>query len=274
MKTTIIGCGYIGLALAEMLHQKHHFLTCTTINPKSIKKLKKTTQKSLIMRGTDKNEVSLILENNDTIIVTVEAKNSDEFENTYLQTAHTIKECAKEIEAPKKIIFTSKTSVYGNHDGMWVDESAPLKAKDEFAKILIDTENTISSLNDFGWSVAILRLTQVYGGENHEIIDLFKESYKNVLPGHSDYYTNMVHRDDVVGIISYLIDHDIRGIYNVSDDEHPTRDEFSKKICAKLNLDLPKYDPTLADFPDNNKRVANYRIKEKGYLFKHPHRAI
>ncbi|KKM92234.1 hypothetical protein LCGC14_1220500 [marine sediment metagenome] len=274
MKTTIIGCGYLGLAPAEKLHQNRHFLTCTTINPRSIKKLKKTTQKSLIMRGTDKNEVFLILEDNDTIIVTVEAKNSDEFENTYLQTAHTIKECAKEIEAPKRIIFTSKTSVYGNHDGMWVDESTPLKAKDDFARILIDTENTILSLNDFGWRVAILRLTQVYGGENHEIIDLFKESYKKVLTGHSDYYTNMVHRDDVVGIISYLIDHDIRGIYNLADDEHPTREEFAKKICAKLNLDIPKYDPTLADFPDNNKRVANYRIKEKGYIFKHPNRVI
>nr|NGX29624.1 hypothetical protein [Candidatus Anoxychlamydiales bacterium] len=50
--------------------------------------------------------------------------------------------------------------------------------------------------------------------------------------------------------------------------------EFAKKICAKLNLDIPKYDPTLADFPDNNKRVANYRIKEKGYIFKHPNRVI
>ncbi|NGX32316.1 MAG: hypothetical protein K1060chlam4_00357 [Candidatus Anoxychlamydiales bacterium] len=273
MKTTIIGCGYIGLALAEKLHQKHHFLTCTTINPKSIEKLKKTTQKSIIMRGTDKNEISLILEDNDVIIVTVEAKNPDEFENTYLQTAHTIKECAKEIDTPKRIIFTSKTSVYGNQDGMWVDESTPLKAKDHFAKILIDTENTIFSLTDLGWSVAILRLSQVYG-PNKEIIDLFKESYKKVIPGHSDYYTNMVHRDDVVGIISYLIDHDIQGIYNATDDEHPTREDFAKKICAKLNLDPPSFDPNLADFPDNNKRVANYRIKEKGYLFKHPTRVL
>jgi len=27
----------------------------------------------------------------------------------------------------------------------------------------------------------------------------------------------MVHRDDVVGIISYVIDHDIRGTFNVSE---------------------------------------------------------
>ncbi len=274
MKITIIGCGYIGLALAQELVKKNHFLTCTTINPKSIDKLKKTTQKSIIMRGTDKNEMLLILQENDAIIITVEAKNSDEFENTYLQTAQTIKECAAMIETPKKIIFTSKTSVYGDHEGMWVDESAPLKAKDDFAKILIDTENTIFSLKDLGWKVTILRLTQVYGGENYEITDLFKKSYKNVIPGHGEYYTNMIHKDDVVGIISYLIEHDIQGIYNLADDEHPTREEFAKKICAKLALDIPIYDPTLADFVDNNKRVANYRIKEKGYIFKYPNRII
>lgn len=273
MKITILGCGYIGYALSQELSKKNHFLTCTTTNPKSINKLSATTQKSLIMRGSDKNEMSLIIKDNDIIIVTVEAKTPDEFENTYLQTAHTIKECALEMETPKTLIFTSKTYVYGNHNGMWVDESATLRAKDHFAKILIDTENTLLSLNDLGWKVAILRLSQVYG-PNQEITDLFKSGYKNVIPGYGNYYTNMVHQLDVVGIISYLINHDIQGIYNVADDEHPTREELAKTICTKLNLSLPKYDPTLADFPDNNKRVANYRIKEKGYQFKYPKRII
>lgn len=273
MNITIIGCGYIGLALAEKLHEKNHFLTCTTKNPKSIPKLSKTTQKSIIMKGTDKKEMSLIIDQNDIIIITVDADNREEFESAFLQTAHTIKECASEMSNPKRLIFTSKSYIYGDQNGMWADESTPLRAKDDESKILIDTEKILFSLNDLGWSIAILRLAKVYG-PNKEIVDIFKESYKDVMPGHGDYYTNMVHRDDVIGTIDYVIDHDIKGIYNIADDDHPTRLESAKKLCEKLNLKIPKYDPNIADFPDRNKRIANYRIKEKGYQFKYPHRNI
>ena len=217
--------------------------------------------------------MSIIIDENDVIIITVDAKNRDEFANTFLETARTIKECAVEMANPKRIIYTSKSYIYGNHDGMWVDESTPLRAKDDESKILIDAEKTLFSLIDLGWSITILRLSQIYGS-NREIIDRFKANYKDVIAGHSDYYTNMVHRDDVVGIIDYVIEHDIKGIYNAADDDHMTRLELAKKICSKLNLAVPKYDPNIADFPDNNKRVSNYRIKEKGYQFKYPNRII
>jgi len=177
------------------------------------------------------------------------------------------------LNKPKTIIYTSKSSVYGDQQGKWVDESAALNAKDGESKILIDTENTIFSLNELDWQVCILRLAQIYG-HGRTIYELFKNIYKEVIPGHGDYYTNMVHQLDVVGAISYVLDHSLEGIFNVVDDDHPTREEFAKMFCTKLNLKEPKFDPKLADFPDNNKRVSNYRIKEIGYNFKYPKREI
>jgi nucleoside-diphosphate-sugar epimerase len=273
MKIAIIGCGYLGLSLAKELYKKGHFVTCTTTNPDTIKKLSQTTQKSLILNGNDEKTISLILNDNDIIILTVGTHNNNDYENTFINTAKTLKNCAINLNSPKKIIYTSKSSIYGDHHGMWVDESASLNAKDEESKILIDTENILLSLKDIGWKVCLLRVAQIYGPQR-SIFDLFKSTYKNIMPGDGKYYTNMVHLLDVIGIITYVIEKELIGIFNVADDGHPTRQEFADMVCTKLNLSKPKYDPRLADFPDNNKRISNYRIKEKGYIFKYPNRVF
>jgi len=270
MKIAIIGCGYLGYELAKELYNKGHFVTCTTSSPDSIKKLMPVTNKSLVMMGNEEKEISLILKNNDVIIVTV-STNHDNFEETFLQTAITIKKCASELNEPKTIIFTSKSSLYGDHEGMWVDESTDLKAMDEKSKILIETENVLFSLKELKWKVCILRLAQIYGPER-EILDLFKSTYKKIIPGHGEYYTNMIHQQDVVGIIIFVLEHNIEGIFNGVDEDHPTRQEFANTLCSKLKITAPKYDPNIADFPDYNKRISNYRIKEIGYIFKYPKR--
>lgn len=271
MKIAIIGCGYIGYEIAKELYKKGHFVTCTTINPDSIQRNLKVSQKSILMRGTDEKEILELLKSNDVIINTISTKAKIEYEAEFLQIAQTIKKCALELKTPKTIIYTSKSSIYGNHDGMWVDETAKLNAIDDESKILIETENTILSLKEQGWRVAILRLAQVYG-PGRELTKLFKMIYKKEIPGNGDYYINLVHQSDVVGIVSYILDHQLFGVFNVVDDDHQTRKEASEILCKKLKLPKPKFNPKLADFADNNKRVSNHKIKEKGYIFKHPTR--
>lgn len=269
MKIAIIGCGYIGYEVAKDLYEKGHFVTCVSNDPESIKNLTKVTNKSIVMINYDEKEMSLLLNDNDMIIFTISTKAKINFDDAFIKISQTIKKCAYELKTPKKIIFTSKSSIYGDHEGMWVDESAELKATDDESKILVETENAILSLKELKWTVCILRLAQVYG-PGRELIKLYKSSYKKVLPGHGEYYINFVHQQDVVNVISFVIEHQIEGIYNVVGDEHITRQEFSEILCQKLGLIQPKFNPKLADLPDNNKRVSNYRIKEKGYIFKYP----
>lgn len=271
MKIAIVGCGYLGHELAKKLYGKDYFVTCSSNNPESLKNFIKITHKSLVMSPVDVNEMLLLLHDNDVIIVTISTKAKIDYEQTLFQTAQNIKKCARLLNVPKTIIYTSKSSIYGNHEGMWVDEYAELKATDDESKILINTENLIISLKDLGWKVAILRLAQVYG-PGKDLIKIYQDIYKQELPGHPEYYTNMVHQQDAVGVICHILEHQLEGIYNVADDDHPTRGEFSEIICGKLNLPKPKFNPKLSDFADNNKRVSNYKIKESGYVFKYPSR--
>ena len=50
---------------------------------------------------------------------------------------------ALEMDLPRHLIYTSSTSVYGDHHGLWVDETSDLRGKNEQAKILIEAEKTI-----------------------------------------------------------------------------------------------------------------------------------
>ena len=273
MRVAIIGCGYLGQEVAKKLVEKKYFVTATTKNVINLKTIASIAQKSFLMKGDDLPAMKILLQENDAIILSIAVNGSNDMENTFLKTARTIQQAALETKESKTLIYTSKSSIYGDHAGQWVDESASLNAKGDEAKILKDTENVILNLKDLNWKVTVLRLAQIYG-PNRTIIDIFKSYYKDIIPGHSEYYTNMVHVQDAANAIIYVLEHSIEGVYNVADDAHPTRKEFANILCRKTNLKIPSFDPKLADFPDYNKRVANYRIKEKGFEFTYPERVF
>ncbi len=273
MNIAIIGCGYIGFELAKDLVNKKYFVTATTKHSKTLDAVKPIVQKSIILEGSDINEILLILKENDIIILTVGIDKLKDFENTYLKTAQNIKKAALELDTPKMIIYTSKSVIYGDHQGRWVDEDASINAKDDESKILVDTENTLLSLKELNWKVCILRLAHIYG-PNRDLTNIMKNLHDHYLPGNGSFYTNMVHQKDVVGAINYVIEHQLQGIFNVVDDDHPTRQELSDFLCQKLNINKVEWDPKKADFPDANKRVSNYRIKEAGFSLSIPYKMI
>jgi nucleoside-diphosphate-sugar epimerase len=271
MKIAIFGCDYIGFALAENFVKHNHVVTAITKTAKTLNHVKPIVKKSTIFDGNDINGIAAIIKENDIIILTVTADRLQDYENTYLQMAQCIKKAALNLSIPKTIIFTSKSLIYGDHQGMWVDEDASLNAKDEEAKILIDTENTILSLRDLQWKTCILRLAQIYG-PGRELQKIITGVQDNQLAGNGSFYTNMVLINDVINAVNYVIDHNLHGIFNISDDDHPTRLELTDYLCKKSNLPPVKWDAKKADMTDVNKRVSNYRIKEAGFLPSAPYK--
>ncbi|NGX55977.1 MAG: hypothetical protein K1060chlam5_00211 [Candidatus Anoxychlamydiales bacterium] len=273
MNIAIIGCGYLGRALANTLVKKNNFVTATTRNPSSIKKICDITQKTKVVDSSDENEILLLLKENDVIIVTIFSEDINEYEKAYLEASANIKKAAKEIKEKKRIIFISQSIVYGNHSGKWVDEDSTLNATDDYPKKIIEAEKTYLSLKGYDFDITILRLARVYG-PHRELEKLAKIMLNNSLKGDSSFYTNMVHLDDAVNTINFVLDHNLYGIFNVVDDDHITRKELLDKICKKLNISKISWDDKKNIFDDVNKRVSNYRIKETGFTFKYPFKEI
>lgn len=269
----IIGCGYIGMEAAALWNKKGYHVTATTRRAERLADLAKVAQKTQILKGDDEEGLASLIAANDVIIVTIAADRADQYENAYLHTAQQFRSLALEMETPRRLIYTSSSSVYGDHHGLWVDETAPLHASSEPGKILIQSEKTYLSLADCGWNVCILRLAEIYGPER-EISRRVKHAEGYKLPGSGEQYTNMVHKTDVAAALDYALRYRLEGIYNVVDDEHPTRRELYNKIIERENLPPLEWDPGLFSMHSGNKRVSNHKIKSEGFVFSFPQRVL
>jgi len=269
----IIGCGYIGKEIAKRWRKKGHHITATTRHPERLESLSEVAQKCLIFRGNNEEDLAPLITNNEVLLVTIAPDSPDQYATAYLENAVRIRRLALEMNQPRHLIYTSSTQVYGDHHGLWVDETNPPLGKTEQAQVLIDTEKSYLSLEELGWTVAILRLGEIYG-PGREISKRVKKLQGRPMPGSGESYTNMIHRDDVASAIDYVLRHESEGIYNLADDDHPKRKELYDLVSKKHNLPQVKWDPTLTGMRTDNKRISNHKIKSEGFSFHFPHRLL
>lgn len=273
MNIAIIGCGYIGLETASAWTKKGIHVTATTRSQERLFELSQVAQKSVILKGNDEEEFIPLIAHNETILVTTAADSPEHYESAYLHTAQIFRKLALEMDLPRNLIYTSSTSVYGDHRGLWVDETSELLGKGDQARILMEAEKTYASLEEVGWNVCILRLAEIYGPER-EISKRVRAIEGHPVPGTGGQYTNMIHKDDCVGAIHYALRHQLAGIYNLADDEHPTRKELYDQISQQFGLGKVKWDSSLMSLHGGNKRVSNHKIKAAGFVFQHPCRQL
>lgn len=269
----IIGCGYIGSAAAAIWSKQGRHVTATTRSHERLDELAKIAQKSLILRGNDEDEFVPLIANNEVILVTIAADSSEHYESAYLNTAKIFRHLALEMNMPRILIYTGSSSVYGDHHGLWVDETSELRPLTSAAKILADAEKTYLSLDQLGWSVCVLRFAEIYG-PGRELSKRIKQMKGQVLPGSGDHYTNMVHKEDCAGSIDYALSHKLEGIFNIADDDHPPRRELYDSVARKFHLPPVKWDPALTSLHSGNKRVSNHKIKAEGFALAHPKRLL
>ncbi|MFA5250910.1 MAG: NAD-dependent epimerase/dehydratase family protein [Parachlamydiales bacterium] len=274
MHLAIIGCGYIGRSLAVKWKKKNYLLTLTIQKSKEYESLLPLAQKVYLLKSFDEEELRPIVEQNDVLVLTLSADSINEYEATFFKTAETIYKLAKKTTTPKYLIYTSKTSLYGEQNGLWTDENALLKPLSEADRILSKTEKRLLQLKELNWKVCILRLAEIYG-PGHELSQKNKKLSLEILETYQDTYTNMVHLEDVTGAIDYALNHKLEGIYNLADDEHPTLKEFLKQIYKELGIQSKtKWEATTKKPYLGNFRVSNYKIKSTGYRFIYPKRLI
>ena len=273
MNVAIIGCGYLGLAVAEVLTKQGFHVTATTRNSERLSELSRVAQKSVILKGNDEDEFIPLVANNDIILVMTAADKLEHYESAYLNTAQILKKLALEMDLPRDLIYTSSTSVYGDHHGRWVDETSDLLGKKEQIQTLIEAEKIYASLEEIGWNVCILRLSEIYG-PGREISKRVRTLGEHTLPGTGAQYTNMIHKSDCVGAIQYILRHNLAGVFNLSDDEHPTRQELYDRIAQKFDLSKVQWDPSLTSLRRGSQRVSNHKIKKAGFRLSYPDRDL
>ena len=277
MRVLIVGCGYVGIPLGcELARQGHEVfglrrsaggeeaLTCVGIKP--------------VVADVTKPETLAALPGPfDWVVNCVSSAKggAEEYRGVYLNgTRHLIEWLAP--TPPKKFVYTSSTSVYGQTDGSLAKESSLTVPESETSKVLVETENLLlTAAREQKFPAVVLRVAGIYGPDRGH---LFQQYLKNEarLAGNGDRLINMIHRDDVVGCVIAALKNGRAGeVYNAVDDEPVAQIHFFRWLSETLG----KWMPPFATGEENaarkrgltQKKVSNRKAKmELGWQLKYP----
>ena len=166
----------------------------------------------------------------------------------------------------KWITYLSSTSVYGDHNGAWVDEQSQLVPSSEKGKIRLEIENRWKILSK-DYPIQIFRLAGIYSKENN-LITRIKKNNSRIIKKKNHKFSR-VHLEDVSGFLFRSLENLKPGeIYNIADDKPISNEEVLGEILNKYMLKSPMLvdyndleDSTLKEFYLSSKKVKNNKAK-------------
>lgn len=171
---------------------------------------------------------------------------------------------AEHNQQPKRIIFVSSSSVYGQQHGEWVDETSPTDASAFSGKVMLEAEQLAL---DSGFPASIVRLTGIYGPGRSDLSNRVRQGYSVAID--PPLYGNRIHADDAAGLLAYLLDADLRGVqlddcYIGVDDAPAPLSEVVQWMREYLGVTQWAENSSLRR--SGSKRCSNARAKTLGWV--------
>ncbi len=164
--------------------------------------------------------------------------------------------------APKHLVFTGTTSVYGQTSGEWVDENSVCEPRTESGRAHVEAEKRLHAwAADQGSIATILRLSGLYGPER--VIRRQAIAAGEPIACHPDTWLNVVHGDDAASACLHALNSEKSGIFNISDDRPVMRREYYETLARLLNAPAPTFIDPRPDEDVGDKRVSNRKARRE-----------
>ena len=178
----------------------------------------------------------------------------------------------------KWITYLSATSVYGNHDGAWVNEDSETKPTSTSGIKRLNAEDQwLKFSNENNLPLQIFRLSGIYSEENNILKRLISGQAKIIKK--ENHFFSRIHVEDIANILFYSMKKFKRNeIYNILDDKPAPQEEIASYGSKLLKVKSPKIleletleEGMLKDFYKDSKKVDNKKVKNFfGYQFTYP----
>jgi nucleoside-diphosphate-sugar epimerase len=176
--------------------------------------------------------------------------------------------------------YLSTTSVYGDHNGAWVDEETPPKPNLERARRRLAAEEAWLVLGqEAGVPAQIFRLAGIYGPGGRSALYQAASGQAKCIEKPGQVF-GRIHVADIAAVLKASIERPRNGaIYNVSDDLPAPPAEVVRYACGLLGVAPPpavrfeeaELSEMARTFYADNKRVRNDLIKQElGVCLKYP----
>ncbi len=170
---------------------------------------------------------------------------------------------------PGGVVMVSSTRVYAEAEGGWVEDDSPLASADPAALAIIDAER---QLLDSEHPACVLRCAGIYGQPEGYL--LRRIAGGELCPQTPLRYSNRIHRDDVGGLLAWLLQEWERGIAPartmIAVDNAPAP-QFEVELWLAQALGIAQWrnraDGTRAG---GHKRCRNLALRASGYRLRYP----
>ncbi len=257
---SILGCGWLGLPLARQLAEAGNRVKGSTTRTERLHEIEAAGATGFVVKAEDGKWIGSDLKEFFTCDILIIAIPPGTKRNPLSKHATEVKEVLTYIATQsisiQKVIYISSTSVYKNINKI-VTETDVTQLTEADNKVLAEAEMHV--LQSSVPERVVLRMGGLTGYDR--MLARFFAG-KTDLAGWNE-PVNLVHRDDAVGSILFMLDKKARAeVFNVCSPEHPNRKLFYESLCAKFNLTKPAFNTAVdADW----KEVSSEKISSLGY---------
>lgn len=260
---SVLGCGWLGLPLAEALSAAGFEVKGSVRSPEKQKRLpEKGIRPYQLILNPDGMELSdPAFFDTGLVIVAIPPGRSDELLSIFPERIRQLAISLEKYCVPK-VLFISSTSVYPELSGIVREDNQELPDKVS-GRILLQAEKILSGNDAF--RTTVMRFGGLIGADRDPARFLTRQ--KEIQEGNKP--INLIHRDDCIAVIMELIRQDVWGeVFNACCPVHPTRKEFYEKSSAVAGIPAPAFSDR---GPSDWKTVDSSKlINRLNYRFKYP----
>jgi nucleoside-diphosphate-sugar epimerase len=276
MKVGILGCGYVGLALARQLRDDHDVVGVRR-SEAGLAAVEEAGAEAVRADVTDAEALDAVPDVDALVFAASSGgRGAEAARRVYVEGLRTaIESFGARDDSPDRLVYTSSTGVYGDHDGDWVDEETPLEPTTEKTTVLAEAERIAREVApDHGIDGSVARFAGLYGPDRYRL-----ERY---LEGPvTEGYLNMIHREDAAGVVRFMLTDTDADLLLAVDDEPVDKWAFADWLADECGVEQPPKRTKAERLDDDiseaarrriltSKRCSNDRLRELGYEFRYP----
>lgn len=258
---SILGCGWLGLSLAESLISAGFTVKGSTTTPRKSAIFTQTGLQPFVITLDEngiKGDISSFLQQSEILIIMIPPGLRKEKNGSF---ANKIKLIIPAIEksGTGKVIFVSSTSVYADENAVATEDTIPRPGTQSGIELL-EAENLLQHNTYF--KTTVVRFGGLIGEDRHPVYSLAGKT--GLSNPHAP--VNLIHCTDCIGIIRSIIEKEAWGeTFNAVAPNHPTREEYYTLKAKEYGLPLPVFSN---EAPSMGKAVASGKVVTRlGYTF-------
>ncbi len=270
--TLILGCGYLGRRLAELLLEQGTPVLAVTHSPESAAALRQAGMDARALDISDRAALAALPRPAAIVHCAASGKGGgpDAYRRVYLDACQAVTSLFPGVP----FLYTSSSSVYPQIDGSIIDEASPAEPPRENGRILRAAEQTVLEAGG-----VVCRLAGIYGPGRSVLLRQFLlgQSVIDIRtdppPTPDGRWINQIHRDDAARAIVHLLRAFTPGeVYNVTDTTPLTQRQVYSELSRRFSLPLPPEAPPAHDRKRgwSHKRVTSSRLLAHGWSPRFP----